>query len=179
MRQIIKLTLGIAAQMLLVFCILVGTLVMMACSNQYVASALGDAAAGAHSIATTAAGAYGANDPRTIGIQKWAQRIDDLKADYKAATTPDEQVKLLPTLQFVLNYFTSDVLPLFSQNPTVLVILAAVDAGLRIAANHFLDTADSVSKKLKKMKMSIPPEQAGEIRDIRKFLETPKVKSGK
>lgn len=126
------------ATLLTVCCLLIAAL---ACNNRQVDAALGDAAAGGKSVAAAAVAKYGADSPQAKKYQKWADSIVTLRADYAKATTPDEQVKLLPALNAITDFFETDVLPELKLDP---IIAAGIDAGLRIAANHFVQSADAV-----------------------------------
>lgn len=168
--------------------VLLSTLLLAssACTNNDVTAALGDAAAGAHSVALTAAAQFGATDPRTKRIENWSETLTRLRSDYSNATTPGAQLALLPALNASISAFESEVLPLFKLNPGATVWIATIDAGLRIAANHFVTAAKTVTPSARATGGArIATDSEGgsnadptrEIEKLKAFLATPKVKA--
>jgi hypothetical protein len=120
--------------------------VTLACKNSDVNFALGLAASNSKTLSIQAAGIYGPDDARTKRIQNWAGSLQRLKTDYANATTPEEQVKLLPTLNASLDFFDTDVLPFLKLSPTSYLIAIGIENALRLAANHFVKTVDKVQQ---------------------------------
>lgn len=136
----------------------------IACSNQAVLSGLDDAHSGAKSVSAAAVAQYGPDDPRTKRYQRWADSIQTLHDDYAKAATPEEQVKLLPALNALIDFFESDVLPNLKIDP---IVAAGIDAGLRIAANHFVRSADSVPAAMAAMDSAGSAPAASEVAKLR------------
>jgi hypothetical protein len=132
------------AVLALVLCSLIANL---GCKNSDVETALGIAGSHASQLARNAATVYGAEDPRARRVQDGADKLGRLKAAFANATTPDEQLALLPALNASIDFFDSDILPLLKLSPTSQLIALAVEDALRLAAGHFVKSADQVTAK--------------------------------
>jgi hypothetical protein len=165
---------------LLTVLLLLGTALLFAdCNNADVESALADAASGATSVEVTAEAQFGANDSRVEKIKIIRDILIRLRDDYPNAVTPDQQLTLLPTLRTAIDLFEQDVLPLVHASPAFVVAVAAIDAALRIAANHFVTVATKanaakIARTAGKVKVAQSIDE--DLAHLKAFLATPKVK---
>src|SRR6266404_171421 len=122
----------------LTFVILLGIpLGFSACSNKDVASATADIVSSAQSVVIAMKAVAPADSAGIAKLEHFVQLADKFQADLAAALTPDDQVKLLPTITALLETFQADVLPRLHVSVSVGIAIAGIDAGLRIVANHF------------------------------------------
>ena len=135
-----------ARRLITAFILVAAIVFQLACKNSDVSGALGLASSNAGTLGAIAVRVYGPDDARTKRIQDWAGTISRLKTNFDNATTPEEQVKLLPTLNAALDFFDTDVLPFLKLSPTSYLIAIAIENGLRLAASHFVKTADKVQQ---------------------------------
>lgn len=78
-----------------------------------------------------------AGDPRIALLDKWEARAKDFQSALQAAITPDQKAGLLPIISDVVSGFRTVILPMIVGKGTNAALLAvAVDASLRIIANH-------------------------------------------
>lgn len=167
-------------------------LTMKSCDSKSVSSALNDADGFGQSFLSFARQTYAANDPRLARVELFASKLHEVAVKYPTLTDAEGQIALLPTLNFVLTMFRDEILPLMNLSPTQKLIAFGIDAGLRIAANHFVNKAADLiaaspaarsAKQGKKgtavaMESSVATEGVdvdAELEKTKAFLATPKV----
>ena len=115
--------------------------------------------------------------PEAAKIKHFADIVSKLATDYAAATTANQQLALLPTIQMALTLFEQDIVPLLHVSPSFLVAIAAIDAGLRIAANHFVTIATQAEKKgADKFAAARGVDLPAAVNQLNAFLATPKIR---
>jgi hypothetical protein len=156
---------------------MVFTTTLIGCGNKTVIAALNDVASAAQSVSATAQSVYPAGSPEAAKIKSFADLVSKLATDYAAATTAVQQLALLPTMQTALTLFESDIVPLLHVSPAFLVAIAAIDAGLRIAANHFVTIATQAQKQgAGRFAAARGIDLPAAIRQLNEFLATPKIR---
>lgn len=166
---------------MLMLAIVIGPLLVTAgCSNKDVSEATTDIISNATSVVLAIKATAPVGSPLVAKIESWVNQAAKFQNDYLAATTPGEQVQLLPVLVGLTETFEADILPLLHTSPAVGVAIAAIDAGLRIVANHFKSAASSpAATSVAGRRAARGVDIEGSKARLAQFLATPKVKAPK